>query len=269
MKVIVCGAGQVGQGIAQHLAGEGIDVIVVDRAAALMQRISDTLDVRPIQGHGAYPETLEKAGAADADILIAVTASDEVNMVTCQVAKSLFNVPKTIARVRDRHYLSGKWRDSLFNRENIPVDVIISPETEVGEAVVGRLALPGTFDNFGFCDNVVQMIGVSIETDCPVIDTPLNQLTGLFPDLRAIVVGLERDGHLYVPDFDDTILAGDKAYLVTAASDTLRTLKIFGHEEREARRIVIVGAGNIGYQVARTLENGRAPYSISLIEQEE
>jgi len=269
MKVIVCGAGQVGQGIAQHLAGEGIDVIVVDRAAALMQRISDTLDVRPIQGHGAYPETLEKAGAADADILIAVTASDEVNMVTCQVAKSLFNVPKTIARVRDRHYLSGKWQDSLFNRENIPVDVIISPETEVGEAVVRRLALPGTFDNFGFCDNVVQMIGVSIENDCPVIDTPLNQLTGLFPDLRAIVVGLERDGHLYVPEFDDTILAGDKAYLVTAASDTLRTLKIFGHEEREARRIVIVGAGNIGYQVARTLENGRAPYSISLIEQEE
>ena len=146
MKVIVCGAGQVGQGIAQHLAGEGIDVIVVDRAAALMQRISDTLDVRPIQGHGAYPETLEKAGAADADILIAVTASDEVNMVTCQVAKSLFKVPKTIARVRDGHYLTGKWQDSLFNRENIPVDVIISPETEVGEAVVGRLALPGTFD---------------------------------------------------------------------------------------------------------------------------
>ena len=113
------------------------------------------------------------------------------------------------------------------------------------------------------------MIGVSIENDCPVIDTPLNQLTGLFPDLRAIVVGLERDGHLYVPEFDDTILAGDKAYLVTAASDTLRTLKIFGHEEREARRIVIVGAGNIGYQVARTLENGNASYSISLIEQEE
>ena len=96
------GAGQVGQGIAQHLAGEGIDVIVVDRAAALMQRISDTLDVRPVQGHGAYPEVLEKAGAADADILIAVTASDEVNMVTCQVAKSIFNVPKTIDRVRAR-----------------------------------------------------------------------------------------------------------------------------------------------------------------------
>ena len=120
----------------------------------------------PIQGHGAYPETLEKAGAADADILIAVTASDEVNMVTCQVAKSLFNVPKTIARVRDRHYLSGKWRDSLFNRENIPVDVIISPETEVGEAVVGRLALPGTFDNFGFCDKACRgnLGGVSWES---------------------------------------------------------------------------------------------------------
>ena len=153
-----------------------------------MQRISDTLDVRPIQGHGAYPETLEsrRGGRRHSHCGNCQRRGEHGDLPGRQIS---LNVPKTIARVRDRHYLSGKWQDSLFNRENIPVDVIISPETE-GEAVVRRLALPGTFDNFGFCDNVVQMIGVSIENDCPVIDTPLNQLTGLFPDLRAIVVGL-------------------------------------------------------------------------------
>lgn len=267
MKVIVCGAGQVGFGIASHLAREGNDVTVVDRAASLMQRISDTLDVRPVLGHGGHPEVLEQAGAADADVLIAVTASDEVNMVTCQVAKSLFNVPKTIARVRDGHYLQPRWKQ-LFADESIPVDVIISPETAVGTSVMSRLALPGAFDSATFCDDTVQMIGIAIAEDCPVIDTPLNQLTGLFPDLQAIVVGVRRAGQIYVPDFDDTLQAGDDAFVVTATADTERTLKIFGHEEQEARRILIIGAGNIGYQVARELDS-RAGYSVSLVEENE
>jgi trk system potassium uptake protein TrkA len=240
MKVIVCGAGQVGFGIARHLAGEGNDVTVVDREASLMQRITDTLDVRPILGHGGHPEVLEQAGAADADVLIAVTASDEVNMIACQTAKTLFKKPKTIARVRDRNYVKAKWR-GLFTEDGIPIDVIISPEVEVANAVMRRLALPGAFDSSSFADGSAEMIGVAIGEDCPVIDTPLNQLTGLFPDLQAIVVGLRRNNKVYVPDFDDTIQVGDEAFLVTASSDTERTLKIFGHEEREARRIVMVG----------------------------
>jgi trk system potassium uptake protein TrkA len=267
MKVIVCGAGQVGFGIARHLAGEGNEVTVVDRSAPLMQRITDTLDVRPILGHGGHPDVLEKAGAADADILIAVTASDEVNMVTCQVAKSLFGVRKTIARVRDRNYLMPRWKQ-LFADESIPIDVIISPETEVGDSVLRRLALPGAFDSASFCDGKVQMIGISIEDDCPIVDTPLNQLTGLFPDLQAIVVGVRRDGEIYVPDFDDMLQAGDEAYVVTASDDTDRTLKIFGHQEVEAHKILIIGGGNIGYQVARTLDR-QAGYSVTLIEQNE
>jgi trk system potassium uptake protein TrkA len=267
MKVIVCGAGQVGFGIASHLASEGNDVTVVDRAASLMQRISDTLDVRPVLGHGAHPEVLEKAGAAEADILIAVTASDEVNMVTCQVAKSLFKIDKTIARVRDAHYLQSRWKQ-LFADDSIPIDVIISPETEVGSSVMSRLALPGAFDSAAFCDDEVQMIGIAVEEDCPVIDTPLNQLTGLFPDLQAIVVGVKRAGTIYVPDFDDTLQPNDEAFVVTATADTERTLKIFGHEEQEARRILIIGGGNVGYQVARELE-GQAGYSVSLVEEDE
>ena len=265
MKVIVCGAGQVGFGIARHLAGEGNDVTVVDREVSLMQRITDTLDVRPILGHGGHPEVLEQAGAAEADVLIAVTASDEVNMVACQTAKALFKKPKTIARVRDRNYVKAKWR-GLFTEDGIPIDVIISPEVEVANAVIRRLALPGAFDSSSFANGSAEMIGVAIGQDCPVIDTPLNQLTGLFPDLQAIVVGLRRDNKVYVPDFYDTIQSGDEAFLVTASTDTERTLKIFGHEEREARRIVIVGGGNIGYQVAKELDTQAGRYSLSLIE---
>ena len=266
MKVIVCGAGQVGFGIARHLAGEGNDVTVVDREASLMQRITDTLDVRPVLGHGGHPDVLEKAGAADADILIAVTASDEVNMIACQVAKTLFGVKKTVGRVRDSHYLHNRWKN-LFADEAIPVDVLISPENEVAEAVLRRLALPGAFDSAAFCNGKAQLIGVSIEDDCPVIDTPLNQLTGLFPDLKAIVVGVRRNGHVSVPDFDDVLQPGDEAFLVTAESDTERTLKIFGHEEREARRIIMIGGGNIGYQVAKGLDGQVGRYALTLVEQ--
>jgi trk system potassium uptake protein TrkA len=274
MKVVVCGAGQVGFGIARHLAGEGNDVTVVDRDPSLMQRISDTLDVRPVLGHGGHPDVLETAGAADADILIAVTASDEVNMVTCQVAKTLFNPRKTVARVRDRQYLTPRWQQ-LFNNDNtdghggIGIDVIISPETEVGNAVIRRLALPGAFDNASFCAGDVQLIGISIEEDCPVVDTPLNQLTGLFPDLGAIVVSIRRNGKLYVPRFDDTMEPGDEAYVVTSHKDTERTLKIFGHEERAAQRIVIMGGGNIGFQVARQLSLQGSRFAVSVIENRE
>lgn len=265
MQVIVCGAGQVGFGIARHLAGEGNDVTVVDSQASLMQRITDTLDVRPVLGHGGHPDVLEQAGAADADVLIAVTASDEVNMIACQAAKTLFNTPKTIARVRDRNYVRPRWQ-KLFSADSIPIDVIISPETEVAEAVMRRLALPGAFDSASFCSGLTEMIGVSIEDDCPVVDTPLNQLTGLFPDLQAIVVGIRRNNEVYVPDFDDTIQPGDEAFLITASTDTERTLKIFGHAEREARRLVIVGGGNIGFQVAKSLDAQAGRYSMSLIE---
>ncbi len=267
MKVIVCGAGQVGFGIAGHLAGDdNNDVTVVDRAPELMRRITDTLDVLPVLGHGSHPQVLDEAGAADADLVIAITASDEVNMVTCQVAKSLFKVPKTIARVRDRDYLSSAY-PALFDDAIIPADVIISPETEVAAAISRRLALPGAFDSAVFFDGRAEMLGISIHDDCPVVDTPLTQLTGLFPDLRAVVVGISRKGEIYVPNFDDTMQLGDEAFVVTDSADTERTLKIFGHEESEARRILIVGGGNIGLQGVQQLDRQAGRYSVNLIEQ--
>lgn len=253
MKIIVCGAGLVGFGIARHLAAEGNDVTVVDREPELIQRINDTLDVVAIEGHGAHPSVLEAAGARDADILIAVTSSDEVNMVACQIAHSLFSVPKKIARIRDHKYLEKEWA-GLFSRDDMPVDKIISPEEEVAETVLQRLAIPGAYDSAGFGDGRQQFLAMNLAENCPVIDTPLNQLSELFSDLKTIVVGIKRDGQVFIPRNEDPMMAGDDVFLVTDTQDAARTMTIFGHEEKEARNIVLVGAGNVGRYVARKLE---------------
>ena len=145
MKVLICGAGQVGFGIAERLSAENNDVSIIDNSASMVQRVSDILDVRGFVGHGSQPDVLDEAGARDADMIIAVTLHDEVNMVACQVAHSLFNIPTKIARIRAQSYLEPHWHD-LFSREHMPIDVIISPEIEVGEMVLRRLSLPGAFE---------------------------------------------------------------------------------------------------------------------------
>ena len=174
MRVIICGAGQVGFGIAERLAAEGNDVSVIDTSQDLIQRVRDTLDVRGFIGHGSHPDILAKAGADDADILIAVTLYDEVNMTACQVSHSLFGVPTKIARVRSQSYLSPTYGD-LFSTDHLPIDVIISPEREVGDVVLKRIALPGATDVVQFADDNITMMAIECREDCPVINTPLRK----------------------------------------------------------------------------------------------
>ena len=265
MKVIICGAGQVGFGIAERLAAENNDVTVIDSAANLIQTISDTLDVRGFVGHGSHPDVLSRAGAKEADMIIAVTLHDEVNMVACQVAHSLFNIPTKVARVRAQSYLHSHWRD-LFSREHMPIDVIISPEIEVGEMILRRLALPGAFDVVSFADGNISVVGVRCDENCAVVDTPLTQLTELFPDLAATVVGIVRDNKLFVPRSDDQMLVGDDVILIAAKDRIDRTLAIFGHEEKQANRVVIVGGGNIGLFVATELEKRHERSKAKIVE---
>lgn len=265
MRVLICGAGQVGFGIAERLAAENNDVSIIDNSPELVQRVSDMLDVRGFVGHGSHPDVLDAAGAGQADMLIAVTLHDEVNMVACQVAHSLFNIPTKIARVRSQSYLQPHWRD-LFAREHLPIDVIFSPEIEVGEMVLQRLSRPGAFEAIGFADGAVMAVGVSCEEECPVVDTPLRQLTELFPDLPAVVVAVVRDDRLFVPHGDDQLLAGDDAYFISRSDQVERTLKIFGHEEEQARRVLIAGGGNIGRYVAGKLEEMHNRIRLKLIE---
>ena len=253
MKVIICGAGQVGWQIARHLSGEKNDVTVVDSNADLVRRASETLDVQGVAGFASYPDVLEKAGARDADMIIAATHSDEVNMVTCQVAHSIFAVPRKIARLRSQSYLDAIYSD-LYRRDHLPIDVVISPEREVAEAALQRLAAPAAFDTESFMGGRAQLLGIALTEECPVLNTPLRQLNELFSTLRAIVVGIRREDRLFAPDPGDQLYTDDQIYVFTHFEDVNRALEIFGKKTKKQERVVIVGGGNVGLAVARALE---------------
>ena len=265
MKVIVCGAGQVGFNIARYLASEQNDVTVIDQSAELVSKVSDLLDVQAIVGHASHPDILEQSGAADADMLIAVTYADEVNMVACQIAHSIFNVPTKIARIRQQSYLQPIWAD-LFTRDHMPIDVIISPELEVARAIGRRMSVPGAFDVIPLSNDRVRVIGVRCTDRCPIVNTPLRQLTTLFPDLNIIVVAIIRDSNPVVPEPDDQMLPGDEVYFVADSTHVPRAMAAFGHDEKSARRVVIVGGGNIGLSVASELAESSQSISTKIIE---
>ncbi|MCL4187269.1 MAG: Trk system potassium transporter TrkA [Rhodobacteraceae bacterium] len=265
MKVIVCGAGQVGWQIARHLAGEKNDVTLVDSNPELVARAVDSLDVQGVAGFASYPDVLERAGARDADMIIAATYSDEVNMVTCQVAHSVFGITRKIARIRAQNYLGAATAD-LYRREHMPIDVVISPEREVAAAALERLAAPTAFETASFIGGRVELLGIALEADCPVLNTPLRQLTDLFSTLRAIVVGIRREGRLFAPEPGDQLFEADQVYLLADIGDVGRTLEIFGKAARKQERVVIVGGGNVGLAVARALESGRDRMRVKVIE---
>lgn len=267
MKVIICGAGQVGWQIARHLAGERNEVTIVDSNVDLVRRAADTLDVKGIAGFASYPSVLEKAGARDADMIIAATHSDEVNMVTCQVAHSVFAVPRKIARLRAQAYLEAIHAD-LYRQDHLPIDVVISPEREVALAALQRIAAPTAFDTEAFLGGRAQLLGLALDEDCPVLNTPLRQLTDLFSTLRAIVVGIRRDGRLFAPEPADQLFTGDRIFVFSHADDIGRTLEIFGKAARKQERIVVVGAGNVGLAVAQALETRTDRVRVRLIERD-
>ena len=244
---------------------ENHDITVVDSSGENIRSVHETLDVQAIKGFASDPDVQERANAADADMLIAVTQSDEVNMVACQVAHSLFNVPTKLARVRHQSYLQPVWAE-LFNRENLPIDVIISPELEVARAISRDLAVPGAFDTISMVDGKIRVIGVRCNEDCPVINTPLRQLTEVFPDLHIVVVGINRDGRPIVPSADDQMLSGDDVYFVADSDHVLRAMTIFGHEERRARRIIIAGGGNVGVFLAQLIRDEHPGVHARIIE---
>ncbi len=253
MRVIICGAGRVGTGIARRLAGEKNDVTIIDQTKALVRSVAERLDVRGVVGNGAHPEILSEAGAREADMVIAVTYSDEVNMVACQVAHTLFNVPTKIARIRSSGFLDPRYSD-LFSRNHLPIDVIISPEREVSEAILQRLSTPGAFESTTFVGGQVWAVGVRLREECAIINTPLRQVAELFPDLKMTIVAVRREGRIWRAHADDQLFPGDEIYFIADKSDVARALEILGEAERQARRVIIIGGGNIGLYVAQGLE---------------
>jgi trk system potassium uptake protein TrkA len=265
MKIVICGGGQVGFNIARHLTLEGSDVVVIDTSPELIRRINDNLDAQGVVGHASRPDVLERAGIADADMVIAVTQTDEVNMVACQVAHSLFEVPIKIARVREQSYLDPAWAH-LFSREHLPIDVIISPEVEVAKAIIRRLRVPGSFEMIPLADDKVRLLGVRCEAHCPLINTPIKQLTQLFPDLNIIIVGLVRNEQPVRLTGEDELKIGDDVYFVVETEQVTRAMAAFGYEEPEARRLLICGGGNIALLLAQEIEAEQAGINIKIIE---
>jgi len=265
MKIIICGAGQVGWHIARHLAGERNDVTIIDTNAELIRRATDALDVQGVTGFASHPDVLDRAGARDADLIIAATHSDEVNMVTCQVAHSVFQVPRKIARLRSPAYLDAIWSD-LYRTDHLSIDVVISPEREVARAAIQRLSAPSTFDAETFLDGRLHLLGIVLDPDSPVLNTPLRQLNEMFTSLSAIVSGVRRGGRLFAPEPGDQLFDGDQVYVFTRTEDVPRTLEIFGKPAARQESVVIIGAGNVGLAVAQALEARPERVRVKLIE---
>ena len=267
MKVIICGAGQVGWQIARHLSGERNDVTIVDNNSDLVRRATETLDVQGLAGFASYPDVLQKAGARDADMIIAATYSDEVNMVTCQIAHSIFDIPRKVARLRSQSYLDAIYSD-LYRRDHMPIDVVISPEREVAAAALKRLSAASAFDTETFLDNQAQLLGLRLDENCPVINTPLRQLTDLFSSLRIIVVGIRRKNILYAPESGDQLFANDEVYVMCHVDDSARALEVFGKTQGKRDRVVIIGGGHVGLSIAKSLEKQEHRTRAKIIEKD-
>ena len=191
MNIIICGAGRVGFSITEQLSAQDHSITVIDQSSELIQKLNNTLDVKGIVGRATYPSVLEKAGANEADMIIAVTANDETNMVICQVAYSIFKINKKIARIRGQEFLGGKW-GKLYGESNLPIDVIISPELEVARSLQRKLDAPGALDSVPFAGGKIKVLEIDIDKKCPLVNTELSKLTQRFPDLKANVLGVIR-----------------------------------------------------------------------------
>ena len=265
MNIIICGAGRVGFTIAKILSEQGHSITVIDQSSEDIQKIDDTLDVKSIVGKGTYPSILEKANATDADMIIAVTRNDEINMLICQIAFSIFNVQKKIARIRSQDYLNPKFT-KVYNKENLPIDVIISPEIEIAKSLQRKLEAPGALDNVPFAGNKIRLIEILINKKCPLIDIKLNELTKKFPKLNANIMGVIRGDKFLVLKKNDIMLKDDKAYVIINASQMKDTLNAFGHNEKISNKILIIGGGNIGFNLAKNLEESFDSARVKIIE---
>jgi len=253
MKVIICGAGQVGNSIARQLVLEDNDVTVIDQSEELIEKINNTLDVKAFVGFASHPTVLEEAGAANADMIISVTQSDEINMVSCQVAHSIFGISRKVARVRSQSYFS-KDVERLFSANNMPIDVIISPEIEVANAILDRLHVPGAIETILFADGKVKVISVKTSKESIINNLNVQDANKIISHLKAKIIGFTKDDKLY-PDTSDMLLCPDyEVYVVSEVEDLKETMAIFGHEESEARKIRIIGGGRIGLYLAQKLE---------------
>ena len=267
MNIIICGAGRVGFTIAKQLSEQGHSITVIDTSSEDIKKIDDALDVKAIVGKATYPTILEKANASETDMIIAVTRNDEINMLICQISFSIFNIPKKIARIRSQDYLNPKFT-TVYNKENLPIDVIISPEIEIAKSIQRKLEAPGALDSVPFADNKIRLLEILINDGCSLIDIKLKDLTKKYPNIDANVIGIIRDDKFIIPKKEDEIKKNDKIYVIINSSQTTETLEAFGHTEKVSKKILIVGGGNIGFNLAKNIEETLDAARVKIVEKD-
>jgi trk system potassium uptake protein len=251
MKIIILGAGQVGSSVAHNLVSERNDITVVDSDRERLRELQDRLDLRTVVGHASHPEVLRQAGADDADMIIAVTNSDEINMIACQVAYSLFHTPTKIARVRAVEYLN---HPQLFSQEVLPIDVLISPEQLVCDYIQRLIEHPGALQVLDFADGKVQLVGVRAYYGGPLVGQELRALREHMPGIETRVAAIYRRGHAILPEGDTIIEADDEVFFIAAKKNIRAVMSELRRLDKPIKRIILAGGGNIGKRLAAALE---------------
>ncbi len=262
MKIIILGAGQVGGTLAEHLANEQNDITVVDTNSGKLRALQDRLDIGVVLGGASHPSTLYKAGAEDADMLIAVTNSDEINMMACQVAQTLFNTPTKISRVRSPNYLA--YQEQLFTREHIPVDVIIGPEQLVTRSIEQLIENPGALQVLDFAGGRVQLVAVRAYHDGPIVGQELREIRNHMPKrMDTRVAAIFRRNRPIIPEGDTVVEAGDEVFFLAAREHIRAVMSELRKVDKPYKRVMIAGGGNIGATLAQSIEN---KYRVKVIE---
>jgi len=252
MKIIILGASQVGTTVAENLVGEANDITVVDQDPARLQVLQDHLDLRTVLGNASHPDVLTRAGGEDADMILAVTNSDETNMLACQVAYTLFHTPTKIARVRSAEYLSVP---QLFSQEALPIDVLISPEQLVTSHIQRLIETPGALQVLDFADGRVRLVAVKAYYGGPLVGHSLSTLPEHMPGIETRVAAIFRKDSTIVPEGDTVIEADDEVFFVAATENILAVMSELRKLDDPVRRVMLAGGGNIGFRLAKALEN--------------
>ena len=252
MKIIILGASRVGSSVAENLASEANDITVVDRDPGPLRFLQDRLDLRTVVGHASHPDVLTQAGAEDADMIVAVTDSDETNMIACQVAYTLFHTPTKIARVRSAEYLRYP---GLFAQEALPVDVLISPEQLVTEYIQRLIETPGALQVLDFAEGKVRLVGVKAFHGGPLVGHQLSTLPERMPGIETRVAAIFRRGQAILPEGHTVIEADDEVFFIAAAKNIRRVMAELRRQDKKIRNVILAGGGNIGKRLASALEN--------------
>ncbi len=251
MKIVIVGAGEVGFHIASHLALENKEVVVIDKNADAIRRVSDNLDVQVVQGSGSSPVVLEDAGIQKAEIILAVTDSDETNLVACLVTNMLSPSTQKLARVRDAAF--DQYHDHF--REHAPhIDTIINPEIEVVKTIEGLMSVPGAADVGEFADGRIKLIGIYLDKDSRLAGNKLSEIPRRVTNLKLLIAAVVRGEELIIPRGDDYLMPGDLVYFISEDDKLQETLAVFDKYQKPFQRALIVGGGNIGFRLAKSLE---------------